>query len=1723
MIGIPEGFEPIVEDELPAGFEPIAIDHKQDLIDTVSNVYPDVKEDKETVEKLKTVQYLAKKGYSVTPDNADDFRSKLFPDDSSYESINKKLATQLSVEPLGEVKKSAKMKPSYGFKAALSKMAQLPIRARQGIQAYGLWTEHLAEKVMSGRPEGRRGSYDPKKIEDQKEFFREELKTGREVIDALDQYYTSDIPDEVKQTIPYMMAGALGELPKMALYLTPVTAPFAAASDYGQMIDEGYEEARAAVDEDGNRKHTEGESLNIAMGYGVLAGTAEVVIDKFTAGIGGDLVKAGKPLRKQIGNMLKKSQIAGGIEFFVEGGSSAGLQKATKGEVDWRQATLEGFLGYFVASVGGNFYGAVNATQTAKTRKFLAEQGFSESEVEVITNDLADAKTKKEADVVLNSAFDSMAERVGAFVNNMNGDTQQKDVTGIEGTPLDSSDLEWMRNNKDFMDGLDDSPEADLLRRAVNENDLAALAEYNQGLAGVEPDADQETTNGKPVPRIVGDTGPQEMDFEPMDMDERYDATEEQLDAEDAPQSTNIDPEADIPMVIGGSRRSSSRLNKALGLDVDLSPDERRSNVNLIEGAMKLPSSFVRKVVKDVNDGIQKGVSDQELAAMTIMEADILNEIEDTEIELLKAYDINDNETYDEMYAELARLEVDLIDTQKAMKTGLTAAARTLQAASVNMNRKTFTIANILAQAHKVAGDSLTPELRQELRDMGVEMKGLQLRIQELEAEQARIDEIKAKAVAEGVLEGSLSETRAGIKKEQTASKRDKAKKNILGLGYRVNDVVGLPFAVSKELASIAMSHIEDGATTIEEVVTRTIQDVPDMTPKNIYDALGSRVKKGAKRVETELEQTIKELKKQAKLLGEIEDSINKISLPYNEIKREPSEQVDDLKEETAKIQTKLKLYSSSVIQTERDPIRVRDILEKVNHIELLVESKSRDIKVKRVKTKELKTAEKKLATANATLSAQDRLFILKEVAEYGRQTLPESDNKIETSEGLLALRKEITAFEALIKKQDKKTKAMDADQKRLDKQKGEFLTILDEVENLHRKIQTKQSKGEDVNADMKLERKRQDKVFRLVDEINNGKPESEKIDKVEAEDSKGYLGMIELLQTELKSKKTKESKERADQQRVDDQNSRIDIMFDQLENIYRNLPENKKVDKSPLDATEAQARQNLADQSRVYELIEVLKNKQLPDKKTTSDKADPFGYRAVSELLKTSIKNSEWNQAMRQAGRDVLSLERSRANIKQMTEDLKANNLDPYTTLDQKSAVKSDELVEAKLEEQRLKKEIQRRLWDLKPRTKSEMLKELISDIKSMKLTADLGHIFRQGGFVMGNPLDIVKFGTVSWGAMFSGDYANRVDLSVLENKHYANAINSNLHIIEEGQKLGEREMIVSSKILKKVPAYGKLVEASERTQITSLNFLRMDLFSKMMESSPDATKQDMEDYATYINIVTGYGVDGLLSRDGDKWVGQTATVLDNVLISTRFKLSRIQTPLIFLSPRLMKNKVVRNRYLRDLSSYWLLRAAMVSLIDLVDNEFFGDKITIGRNPSHSGTFGKIIVKVGGGKVRVYDPLSGLKNTYQTIYSVASGAEEPVDAIVKDLMKSKNPFWQLLGGMITGEKYGGEEASRWELLARSALPISAETPLDATLEQTGLVDALVGTFLDIHGIGSYTTDKEDIFGKPDLKALQRGKPKKKKTVYKFSDRDSVKRKERERAEQLRKLKSMKP
>ncbi|GAG18404.1 unnamed protein product, partial [marine sediment metagenome] len=137
-------------------------------------------------------------------------------------------------------------------------------------------------------------------------------------------------------------------------------------------------------------------------------------------------------------------------------------------------------------------------------------------------------------------------------------------------------------------------------------------------------------------------------------------------------------------------------------------------------------------------------------------------------------------------------------------------------------------------------------------------------------------------------------------------------------------------------------------------------------------------------------------------------------------------------------------------------------------------------------------------------------------------------------------------------------------------------------------------------------------------------------------------------------------------------------------------------------------------------------------------------------------------------------------------------------------------------------------------------------------------------------------------------------------------------------------------------------------------------------------------------------------------------------------------------------------------------------------------DEIQIGTDKGHH-TFGKLIIKLDGGKSRVYDPWAGIQQMVRSVAAVAT-FDKDAGAAVGDAIRGRfHPFFMAFYSVGAGKDFIGRDIGRGEAALRSVTPISLEGLADAITEDTGVLDAIVATFLDVQGVSSYIVDTDSL------------------------------------------------
>ena len=273
-----------------------------------------------------------------------------------------------------------------------------------------------------------------------------------------------------------------------------------------------------------------------------------------------------------------------------------------------------------------------------------------------------------------------------------------------------------------------------------------------------------------------------------------------------------------------------------------------------------------------------------------------------------------------------------------------------------------------------------------------------------------------------------------------------------------------------------------------------------------------------------------------------------------------------------------------------------------------------------------------------------------------------------------------------------------------------------------------------------------------------------------------------------------------------------------------------------------------------------------------------------------------------------------------------------------------------------------------------------------------------------------------------------------LMESPGYKLMKESGLYIANtRSAKLSAKEEDFATNLASKIPGAGKLVDASERAYVAYLNKMRVDIFNQGVEllqndgysfaTNPRAYKI----LANYVNAVTGRG--GL----GGGALEKAGPALNAVFFSPRLLASRIRLLTMLADPRMYKkeNRVVRNMYLKDMSSFVGFGLTVLSLAALAGAEVEDDP--------RSSDFGKI--KIG-----------------DTRWDIWGGFVQPIRAFVQSISQERKSTTTGKIVKLDGTGYGGETGG--DVLLRFFRGKLAPVPAFAVNAYTG--KDVMGTPFDI-------------------------------------------------------------
>ena len=1628
---------PIVYDDEKKGSS-VIYDNTTNIRDTVAQTFSPEGIQPDQAERAKTLKYLEIKGYGVSDATADNFRTMLFSKDSSWGAINKQLANELSVQPLGPVKRAG-MSLDRTSKWIQRNMDRPAPDSMEWIDKNTIYPQSNRERLVRAMDAGNTGQY-KSILAGMPEAEREQVihdfgksSQALNIVEKLPAFVAmgnvvaaQKIPETLIARYPQVSAKVILAIAR-SLSAAEVLAPIGAV--------EGA--ARAGV-----KGAIEGAAGGAAMGagFGLIGGLPVVAREIGTlAAFTAMNIAGGMDTPEAIATAVAELLLFNSLGFnpakrIDQIRLNMRAKQAAKASTVPDGGTS--FSGTRMVNVGGKMVPVEQLRTNPALKQQYAREQVGKVFGEEHANDIFGAKDT--------SIISGVKVQDGKPLQNQSGGkyllapkemklldaglvpTRQfllpEKVTGFNGGPITQDDLATYRNKEGFIETLDDSPESVLLKKAITENDGSALAEYNQGLVGVAEEA----------PAIEAPT-------------------------QEAPKSAaNITTEsADMIEQSAMIKRDETRILEAIGSEYSffnepLTDKQLLSNVRS-SGMVDNAVDIARKLIES-----KAGHTKEEHVAMYLAvqdKLDVWKELESLKNDAaLKGEDISQYEIEQKLISEDVET-IMIADKQSGSPVGSALRIRRLKF------DPSYDEPSVRGRAAVVKERPLTQQEFASIQKNVEELaqweelaKSLQ---KDIEALQARTSaDIAEQAVKE------ISEAKTDRKKGDARQRRIDAKEKLREMGLRVNDISGLTVEGAKLISDIAVSYIEEGAVTLKEVINKVQNDLPDASEKNIYDALGGRVKRAVEKTRTEAQNTIAELKTQARLQGEIMDAMEGILDPTR-AKKVSSKEVSDLRKKLAE-------YKASIVNTERDAIRVNEILDRISQIDDMAGRAYKPTPVIRTKTADLIEAEKMLRTANAELSAKNRIALLEEMLRDETASIQKTKEKTESSKRLEEFRTRIKILQDQIGDKKKEATRIEREKKQAEKDRAETELIALEVQQAFRRMREQKQTKVQKDADLKLIRSRQDKIFDLIDRVNGNEP-AKKIQKVQIEDSEGYLGMITELKAELSEKRAIARAEEAKKNRELRADEKIKSLTDEVEKFIRDIPKPvvPKEKTGREDAIKA-LNESKRQQDKIADLLEVIRNKTVPEKVAKAEKEDPNGYLNTIKNLRAEIKNSEWYQEWKKISGETQKLLRTEADIKEFERRIAENDYEGFVTPKKERIILDQRLADAELKKFQLKREIEKRIRAMKPKTLSDYFWEAYDIPRNLKLTFDMGHIGLQGGIINSNPLKLFKYGNAAFQALGSQEKADIIEYYIENGKHYQDALDHGLGLIGEGSHNQAIERIIQASFLDRVPVVGKGTTAFARSQLPYTNLLRYQEYADFLERNPNISDEDKTKFAEQVNIMTGKGV--------GRWVDQNTHWMNKFLTSWSYTASRMEIPFQLLRPSVIRSPKVWQWTAKRQAEFVASRMLWMLLL----SRMFPDDMRIGSNPDHS-TFGCLIVDVEGGMSRVYDPWAGMRAVVQTGQKILTGqGSNALEPIGKFLTNKVTPSLAAFYNTVFGRKFPNQDIPRFEAFMRSALPISMEGVIDDIVADTGTTDLVFANILNFIGINSYVEESDKLDDKTE-------------------------------------------
>lgn len=389
------------------------------------------------------------------------------------------------------------------------------------------------------------------------------------------------------------------------------------------------------------------------------------------------------------------------------------------------------------------------------------------------------------------------------------------------------------------------------------------------------------------------------------------------------------------------------------------------------------------------------------------------------------------------------------------------------------------------------------------------------------------------------------------------------------------------------------------------------------------------------------------------------------------------------------------------------------------------------------------------------------------------------------------------------------------------------------------------------------------------------------------------------------------------------------------------------------------------------------------------------------------------------------------------------------------------DALMEARIVEQQKTRRARQKVDLLRKKGAIERSLEVLGLPRSLLATGDMSATLRQGLLLsIRRPIKASKVFAKAFGAFFSQHKADQIDIAIKLSPNQKLRDKAKLYLTPMDRiDLASREEQFASTIAEKIPGLGKIILASERHMVATLNMLRAAAFDQYAAQYPDASISDLRAFADYVNKASGRGNLGKAAA-----AAQGASF---VFFAPRFAISRFQAP--FTLVQNWKNKPVRNEIAKDFAAFTSVGGTILMLAAYAGFD-------VGTDPEDSD-FGKIIY----GNTRVDIWGSFLQPARLVMQPVLAGkqrfdrGETDIDILSAgmDFVKYKlSPAITIPAQLITGQDVVGQDRTLVATTLDATVPLTVQEAIDTFIEEDDAImagGAFAGAFM---GVGVSSFDK---------------------------------------------------